>query len=767
MSQMNAQRHAFWRELRRRRVFRTAALYVVAAWVVLQVTDVALSAFGFSDTALRYVFGAALAGFPLSLVFGWYFDITAEGIVRTPSTADSADDVTLKKTDYVLLTMLTVVLGIIAYGTLIKVADTPLETAAATRVDIVPNSIAVLPFSNFSADPNNAYFSEGLSEELLNVLTRIPELHVFSRTSAFSFQNEDLDVRAIAARLGAANILEGSVRADGNRIRITAQLIDATLDKHVWSETYDRDLEDIFAVQDDIAANVAQALSVNLGVTQQQRLSKIDPRAYGLVLESRHLHARGSNEDIEHAISNLLEAIELQPDYAVAYSDLARLYINQSFRSYADRDGRYALARAALNRALDLDPYLAETHVRLGFIAWSYDNDIETAEKHIQRALQLDPRNVVVIRGMSGLAWKKGDQDTEIEMLERAAMLDPVNVDTLTQLSEVYRRVRRFDDAEAMLYEALDVKPDLDGAHRSLAYIAMSREAYDEAIDLLQEALAINPDSAIDWATIAQVHNLRAENNSAGPKEDREAARFAANRALEIDSDFAWAYLHLGSVLYFYDWDWAAADAMFGRAKIEFRGSTEYISLAAQLEATLGRLESALEIASRGPELAPLDGGAMLTLGIVHYYSGNYEQAGELARKASELESFLDPSLPHYLLGFIALQQDDAELALASFANITDPLLANHGHALAHCAKDRANDCAVALQKLERNHADLAAYHIAQVYARRDDADSAFRWLDRAYNQRDAMMVNIKVDPLLLNLRTDERWPALLERMDL
>ena len=267
-------------------------------------------------------------------------------------------------------------------------APKPSGRPRSPRVD----SIAVLPFVNMSDDASNEYFSDGISEELLNRLSKIAKLRVTSRSSAFSFKGRNLGIPEIAKRLNVAHVLEGSVRKAGNRVRITAQMVETATDTHLWSETYDRTLEDIFAIQDEVAADVVAQLKVSL-LGEARKVRKIDPEAYARYLQGRQSRRQWTAESFERAIELYQQALALDPGYAAAWEELGSTYVNQAQLALRPMDEGFRLAREATNKALALDPEFAPAHAGLGWIAAQHDGDLATAARHFERALELEPAN--------------------------------------------------------------------------------------------------------------------------------------------------------------------------------------------------------------------------------------------------------------------------------------------------------------------------------------------------------------------------------------
>ena len=306
-------------ELKRRNVFRVAALYLVAAWVLLQVGDLLFGLLGLPTSTNKLLFAALVLGFVPALIFSWVYELTPEGLKREHEIERNASITaeTARKLDLIVVGLLVIAIVVVAVERFIpRTAPIPVATDAAsgappaeTPVQAAAKSIAVLPFVNMSGDTGNEYFADGLSEELLNLLAKIPDLRVAARTSAFKFKGEKIDVQEVAQKLNVAHILEGSVRKSGNKVRITAQLIKAADGYHLWSETYDRTLDDIFVVQDDIAGEVVKALKVTLlGTALTTRSKPQDSEAYNLALQGRFFLERRGREDLERSVE-LLPAV--------------------------------------------------------------------------------------------------------------------------------------------------------------------------------------------------------------------------------------------------------------------------------------------------------------------------------------------------------------------------------------------------------------------------------------------------------------------------
>jgi TolB-like protein/Tfp pilus assembly protein PilF len=340
-----------------------------------------------------------------------------------------------------------------------------------------------------SSDPEQEYFSDGISEELLNLLAQIPELRVISRSSAFSFKGSELDTPTIAEQLHVDHILEGSVRKADNNVRITAQLIDARSDAHLWSATYDRALGDIFAIQTEIAIAVVDALKVELlGHTTPPR--QVDPEAFALYLQAMYLGNRGKADTYQKGLELLKRALAISPEYAKAWRGLATNYINQVGIGIRDVDEGYALASEAASQALALDPDDALAHDTLGWIAMTYDRDLAAAARHFEKALSLERTNLTVILDSGELLLKLGRLDEAILLWEYVSVRDPVNPTSHSNLGTAYVWAGRFDEAIASLHTALTLSPGRFRAHYRIGEALLQKGDAEGALrEMMNESM--------------------------------------------------------------------------------------------------------------------------------------------------------------------------------------------------------------------------------------------------------------------------------------
>ena len=473
-------------ELKRRNVLRVAIAYLAGAWLISEVATTLFPLFGFSDTPARIVVILLAIGFPLFLVFSWIFEITPDGLKLEKDVQREASQTrkTDKKLDRAIIVLLILAVSYFAVDKFIlepeRVADIVEETTQQVRSEALlesygDQSIAVLPFVNMSADPKQEYFSDGITEELLNMLARVPGLRVISRTSAFSFKGRNVKISDIAKELGVRYFLEGSVRRFNNRVRITTQLIEATTDRHVWSESYERTLDDIFAIQDEIAASVLPAIEHQL-TGRPPTAHRTDPAAYSLYLQGSHFFLQRTAAGLDLALEYALRAIEIDPEYAPAWTLLGSAYINQvnvGKRPWAEG---YRLATEAIDRSLALAPDFALAHSARAWVAMAQERDYVAAAAHFRRARALAPNNAIVLGNNSVLAVRLGRLDEALELTERSIELDPANSVDHANRSDQLIRLGRPAEAEQAARKALALSPGMSAAQSNLALSLLLQE---------------------------------------------------------------------------------------------------------------------------------------------------------------------------------------------------------------------------------------------------------------------------------------------------
>src|SRR5437879_136515 len=500
----------FFAELKRRNVYKVAIAYAVVAWLLIQAASIFLPAFNAPQWAMQIVILILVVGFPIALAFSWAFEITPEGIVRESEVA--ADQSITHHTGRKIVA-LTIVLAVVATGLLLyRIVGTArwavhsVETTADGRRSAeslpVPNkSIAVLPFDNLSGDPQNAYFSEGVQDEILTRLAKIAELKVISRTSTQRFKSTPNDLRQIAQQLGVANILEGSVQKVNDQVRVNVQLINALTDAHLWADTYDRKLTDIFAVETEIAKAVADVLKAKLTGSEQHVIAARpteNSEAHQLYLKGRFFWNKRTGNDLKKSIEYFEQAIAADPNYALAYAGVADGYVwLPGYTAGTPRDC-YPKATAAAKKALELDDTLAEARTSLAIAIWLYDFDFSQANREFLRAIELNPNYAIAHQQYGNITLSAlGRFDDAIAEGKRAVELDPLSLVINTDLGSNYCFARRYDEAIAQLRKTLEMDPGFYIAHIVLSQALDAKGARDAAIVEYQKARTLNDDPSV------------------------------------------------------------------------------------------------------------------------------------------------------------------------------------------------------------------------------------------------------------------------------
>ena len=493
----------FWEEIKRRKVVRVVVAYLIVGWGLIQIADVTLDPLHLPDWAGTLVIWLIGLGFPIAVILAWVLDVTPEGVKVTEAASEAA------------------------------------EPADA--------SIAVLPFVNMSGDPENEYFSDGLSEELLNLLARLQSLRVCSRTSSFALKGKDLDMPSIARQLGVRHVLEGSVRRSGDRVRITAQFIDAVDDRHLWSETYDRELQDIFAVQDEIATHIVEALKLTLTSDEQQAIQSTteDANALDYYLRGREQYHRTEPDHLDKSREMFEAAIRVDPEYALAWAGLT--YISVDTYWYKDKETKWIeLAHEASRKAIEFAPHLAESHGARGY-AYYVHEQYDEAEAEFKQAIAINPRLFEPIHFYAQMARTLGQYEKSADLYCRAADVRPEDYQTPALGAAMFAMLGDSQRANELLEEhldrakrALELHPDDARALclGALAYFNLGDEK--TGLDWLNRAQAANPDSPNVLYNSACFHSLSGNVETALDCLERAAELGARNKRMwESDSDFA------------------------------------------------------------------------------------------------------------------------------------------------------------------------------------------------------------------------------------
>jgi len=578
-------------ELKRRNVLRVALVYVVVAWLSVQVADIMFESFGTPAWVMKTFIGFLGLGFPIAVVFAWAFEMTPEGI-KLEKDVDRSKSITQetgKKLNYW-------VFGAMAIAIVYLVADKFLlrEDGSQQVADGELISIAVLPFVNMSEDANNEYFSDGLSEELLNVLAQIRDFRVAGRTSSFAFKGKEQDLRVIGEKLDVGTILEGSVRKVGNDVRITAQLVNVEDGYHLWSATYDRTLDNIFEVQGEIATAVVGALKQTL--LGEEDLAVLDSKptdnieAYNHYLRGRFYIRDRTREQLLRAQQEFELAVTQDPNFALAYAGLTdslMLQVSYGHRNYEDVVAR---AQAAIDRAMAIDDQLSEVWASQSGIYGNEpnSNDNSKARAALQRAVELNPNNAIAWRWLGGTAeltqWRQGKAE-----MERAYELDPLHPVMVSGLVGRNLLMGEVEKAKAFAQELIDLDPDLFRGYDSMAFVYAVSGRRDEALRWRLEALERDPESLRILSDIGRTFLELG---------DPIAAEDYFARARTLNPDNAWVNIQL-----------AYLDLLDGRA-----------------EEGIASLEGLLEASPQHPDL-------LANIGWFELIRGNEARARELFQK--------------------------------------------------------------------------------------------------------------------------------------
>jgi len=539
---------SFLEELKRRNVFRVGIAYIITAWLVLQVADVVLGNISAPDWVFKTLLLFLSLGAPVVLVFAWAYEMTPEGLKREKDVdrTTSVTHVTGRKLDRTIIVILVLAVGYFAVdkfylsgeaskdagtaamattnrqGAAPGVADTPgLETIT---------SIAVLPFVNMSSDKEQDYFSDGISEELLNLLAKIPAFRVAGRTSSFAFKGKNDDLRTIGESLGVSTILEGSVRKGANRVRITAQLVKVDDGFHLWSETYDRELTDVLAVQDEIAGAVVKELKVTLLGEQQLPTHVVDSltgnaEAYNAYLQGLYFLNQFGPNNYKIAAGHFEQAVKLAPDSALAWAMLSQADTRYASQA-SDVTGALARAREAASKALELDDKVPEAHLAQALLLMTFDWDWPAAEASLRRALELRPGDVQAQGMLARLEGQFGHSESALAMLQAALVQDPLDSQLQFSIISQLYILGRYKEAEE---KALGIKarePEKPFINVYLGWLALRQGRYQEAMEYFQQ----------EPVPFARLYSLAVIHDKLG---QREAAEQAQQALLEQYGDAA------------------------------------------------------------------------------------------------------------------------------------------------------------------------------------------------------------------------------------
>ncbi len=441
----------FFAELKRRRVYSVAVAYLIGGWALAQGIAQVLPVFDIPNWVVRLIVLLIILGFPVALVLSWFFDLTRYGIVRTPDLDARS-----------------------------------INTVRSVREDATEKSIAVLPFNDLSPSKDHAYFGEGIAEELLGALAKVDGLRVAARRSSFWFKDKEAELGEIASKLNVGHVLEGSVRRDGNRVRITAELIDACDGFTIWSETYEREMHGIFALQDEITRSIIDTLKLKLAISPSRPSRSTD--AYDAYLEGLVYSDKNTEPELRKSLEFFQEALEKDPKFSRAWTGIAKAWLWLA-DAYVPPLEAYPKVRDAAVRALELDDEEAEAHVYLAEAKRILDWDLDGAEAEFNRAVAIDPNSTPSNYFIAALYAARGDRDKALAYLQRTSKIDPASLWVSNFACELYRYFGLYDEATAAGERALQLDPTF-AHYGEPALAALYREMgrFDDAIALYQKA---------------------------------------------------------------------------------------------------------------------------------------------------------------------------------------------------------------------------------------------------------------------------------------
>jgi TolB-like protein/Flp pilus assembly protein TadD len=481
---------SFFSELKRRNVYRVAALYVVVSWLLMQAADVFTSVLALPEWTGGLIFLLLVIGFPVALISAWAFELTPEGLRRetVSEPIDPDDSSAHRKLDLLIFAVIAVAL--VYFGLQYAWQSDPHSVEPGEI-----RSIVVLPLDNLMNDPEQGYLVEGMHEALITQLSRIKALHVISRTTAMRYEDSGKPVPEIASELGVDAVVEGSVFRSGNVVRVTAQLIEARSDRHIWADNFDRELDDILALYADVTREIVNKIRVTVSPDEQASLAispTVNPAVYELYLKGRHLCGNWSPQEMRRGIDLLQQAINMDPQHARSHAQLAQCLQDSAFFGYMTPVEVDSRATKAALTAVQLDDQLAEAHVALGGVNYYLGFDSKSAETEYFRALELNPHSVDALLHISWMFGQAGRFDEALGPTQQAADLDPLSTAVTNAMGQIYYLSRDYDQAIQEFAKALELDRSDPSLHYYLARPYEEKGQYERAIASYQSAVDLS-----------------------------------------------------------------------------------------------------------------------------------------------------------------------------------------------------------------------------------------------------------------------------------
>ena len=545
---------SFIRELKRRNVFKVGIAYLVTAWLLIQVVDILLDNIGAPAWVLQTLFVVLGVGFFITLFFAWAFEMTPDGVKREKDVdrSQSITPHTGKKLNNATLVLMAVAISYLLFD---KFSDKSPDTNSGAQTEVAEarpedkpdqdevtetprQSIAVLPFDNRSRNVDDEYFSEGIHDDLLTNLARISSLKVISRTSVTQYKNTEKTIPAIAEELGVANIMEGAVQRSGNTVRINVQLIDAETDEHLWAEIFDRELtaENLFAIQSEISGKIADALEATLSPEEEQRINEFPTQnlqAYNAYMKGRQLMVQRDSEGLGQAMESFKRAVELDPDFALAWVGIADSAALMEQHGSLNPDERNRIMEAAVNKALEINPNLGEAYTSKGS---HHDNlnQPEQAEAAYKRAIELSPNYATAYHWYSLLLGSTNNRLQEsLDLINKAAELDPLSPIIKSNIAMRYGRMGRFAEEESTYLQNISANPKFSNSMLLLSWVhySINLGQLDEAMIWAQKANREDP---------GKIWGLANEYSLWLALDDDARAKAVYRQMEELDADTPW-----------------------------------------------------------------------------------------------------------------------------------------------------------------------------------------------------------------------------------
>ena len=492
----------FLTELKRRNVYKVAIAYGVVAWLLMQVASQIFPFFEIPNWAVRLVVLLLVIGFPVAMILAWAFELTPEGVKRT-EVADELPRKSEQKRAWIYVVIIT---GVAAAGFFFFGRYTSSKRGA----EMSEKSIAVLPFENRSEDKANAYFAEGVQDEILTRLSKIADLKVTARTSTQHYKSVPENPAEIAKQLGVAHILEGSVQKSGDAVRVNVQLIKAANNSHVWAETFDRKLTDIFSVESDVAKAIADQLRAHITRQEEQVIAAKPTKnieAYDAYLRGRYFWNKRTSDGIKHAIEHFQQSIERDPDFALGHAGLADSYIALTFYNFAAPHETMPKAKESAVKALALDDTLAEAHASLAHVLMNYDWNWSAAEKEFKRSIELNP-DYATAHEWYAIHYLTATSRLEeaVQEMKKALELDPASLEMNTFMGATLYYAGRYDEAIDEGRRTIEMDPNFAVAHWHLGMAYEQKQVLDAATEEFKKAISLSGGSPLMRAALGRAY---------------------------------------------------------------------------------------------------------------------------------------------------------------------------------------------------------------------------------------------------------------------